>query len=128
MSVAPLQATSVIDYAGKLIRQRLAVIRMQRTDPISLRLVHRVNRKSADLVIVIVVTVDDQLVFDPFSPPTDRRLPIRLIYKRAQVRRYCHRELHFRILNVFFFFFFFLRLIPRDPSFTTERIDRSILH
>lgn len=64
-SVAPLQATSVIDYAGKLIRQRLAVIRMQRTDPISLRLVHRVNRKSADLVIVIVVTVDDQLVFAP---------------------------------------------------------------
>ena len=38
---------------------------MQRTDPISLRLVHRVNRKSADLVIVIVVTVDDQLVFAP---------------------------------------------------------------
>lgn len=33
---AALEATSVIDYAGKLIRQRLAVIRMQRTDPISL--------------------------------------------------------------------------------------------
>lgn len=62
-SIAALQATSVIDYAGKLIRQRLAVIRMQRTDPISLRLVHRVNRKPADLVIVIVVTVDDWLVF-----------------------------------------------------------------
>lgn len=78
--IAPLQATSVIDYGGKLIRQRLAVIRMQRTDPISLRPVHRVNRKPADLVIVIVVTVHGLLVFTPSCSSCAR---FHLMYKRA---------------------------------------------